>query len=398
MIAPGHSIVWDAPLRIFVHADCAKVCSLVTTTVLPERPRSMINGMPHGLKPRSLHSYKTEWGRYTRFMQRRGFDKVPGRDVPWSLPLLAEYMQWRARTCKPSTLKGIFSVLSHFGTMYGFLLPTSRDDDDSLSFRRIRNIKKQLSIDYVELTGEPDEPERCTPLGKHDVSMLLSSYGVVSRERFDALPRLHRHHLFAAVAQHAKAMRYGHFLYRSYTIPQFLRDGTCGAFSLFTDWHRYSGRERYCLRFEAFPRQDFLWYELRDPDGTIRDTIAAATLMAWHFERLQRDGETKVFAPVKGEITTREARQKWLRESLLAALPADEEQARALVADVTPHSFRPGLAGDARRAGMRLDEIAIECRWHGIRNARMYSTRTPLSAARLSAAFRMIQLFGIKAP
>ena len=398
MISPGHSILWDASLRIFVHTDCAKVCSLVTTADFPEPRRAAINGLPHGLKPRSLHSYKVEWGRYTRFMQRRGFDKIPGRDVPWSLALLAEYMQWRARTCKPSTLKGIFSVLSHFGTMFGFLLPTSRDDDDSLSFRRIRNIKKQLAIDYVERTGEPDEPSRCTPLGKYSVSLLLSAYRVVSRERFEALPRQHRHHLFASVVQHAKAMRYGHFIYRQYKLQQFLRDETDSSFTLFTDWHRYSGRERYCLKFSAFPKEDFLWYELRDPDGTIRDTIAAATLMAWHFDELQQAGETIVFAPVKGEITSREDRQKWLRESLLLALPHSELQARQLVADVTPHSFRPGLAGDARRAGKRLDEIAIECRWHGIRNARMYSTRTPLSAARLSAHFEVIRLFGIKAP
>ena len=309
MILPGHSITWDAAIRFFVHADCAKVCSLAMTSVLPERPRNTIGGLPHGLKPKSLHSYKTEWGRYTRFMQRRGFDKVPGQDVPWSIALLAEYMQWRARTCKPTTLTGIFSVLSHFGTMFGFLLPTSRDDDDSLSFRRIRNIKKQLAIDYVERTGEPDEPSRCTPLGKHDVSLLLSAFGVVSKERFAALPRRHRHHLFACVAQHAKAMRYGHFLYRSYTITQFAPDATDGSFTLFSYWHRYSGRQRYCLRFKSFPTEEYLWYELRDADGTIRDTIAAATLMAWHFDLLRRDGETKVFAPVKGEITPREHRQ-----------------------------------------------------------------------------------------
>ena len=325
-----------------------------------------------------------------RFVQRRGATQVPGKDVPWDLALLSDYMEWRAKTCKPSTLNSCFSVLAHFGALFGFLLPNSRDDDDSLSYRRLKNIKKQLSIDHVERSGGAELPSRCTPLGHQDVSLLLSAYAVTGRDSFLALPRRHRHHLFGAVMQHAQGMRYGHFLYRSYGTDDFQREIHDGAFTLPTDWHRYEGRSRFVLRFRSFPDRRCLWYELRNSDGVVVDTIAAGTLMSWHFDQLAESGESRVFAPTPGATVTREERTAWLRESLLAALPEDELAARRLVEDVTPHSFRPGLAGDLRRDGMRLEEIALELRWSGLRNARMYSSRQPLSSARNSANFRII--------
>ena len=71
---------------------------------------------------------------------------------------------------------------------------------------------------------------------------------------------------------------------------------------------------------------------------------------------------------------------------LLSAQCTDER-----VNKVTPHSFRPGLAGDMRRAGLRLEDIALECRWHGMRNARMYSERASLTASRSSSRVRLLQ-------
>ena len=108
------------------------------------------------------------------------------------------------------------------------------------------------------------------------------------------------------------------------------------------------------------------------------------------FDILREENETKVFCPVPGTVCTRAERAIWLKKSLLAALPLDEDAARQLAANVSPHSFRPGLAGDMRRAGKRLDVISVECRWHGLKNARMYSARPPLSTALKSASFRLI--------
>ena len=173
-------------------------------------------------------------------------------------------------------------------------------------------------------------------------------------------------------------------------MDQFVVDKSDGSYVLMTDWHRYSGRQRYCLRFKAFPSEQYLWYELRDASGAVCDRISAATLISWHFSILRANNESKVFDPTPGSLTSRKDREQWLRESLLQILPESEQAARQLAYKVTPHSFRPDLAGDMRRAGCRLDAIAIECRWHGLRNARMYSARPPLSTARRSADFRLI--------
>ena len=98
-----------------------------------------------------------------------------------------------------------------------------------------------------------------------------------------------------------------------------------------------------------------------------------------------------MFAPVPGRDISREDRQEWLRGALLAALPPSEVRAREMVSGVTPHSFRPGLAGDLLRDGWQLDAIAVKCRWQGTRNARMYAERMSLGAARRKTAFRRLR-------
>lgn len=45
-------------------------------------------------------------------------------------------------------------------------------------------------------------------------------------------------------------------------------------------------------------------------------------------------------------------RRRWLQRVLWAALPLDQQAARKMVTDVTPHAFRAGLAGDAHDEGV----------------------------------------------
>ena len=71
-------------------------------------------------------------------------------------------------------------------------------------------------------------------------------------------------------------------------------------------------------------------------------------------------------------------------------MPTNEIRAIAMLDNVTPHSFRPGLAGDLLADGNTLDAIAVECRWHGARIVRMYAERMALSAARRGNGFRRI--------
>ena len=61
-----------------------------------------------------------------------------------------------------------------------------------------------------------------------------------------------------------------------------------------------------------------------------------------------------------------------------------------MVSEVTPHSFRPGLAGDLLAEGMQLAAIAVECRWQDVRNVRMYAERTALGDVLKKSKFCVI--------
>ena len=70
--------------------------------------------------------------------------------------------------------------------------------------------------------------------------------------------------------------------------------------------------------------------------------------------------------------------------------PMRECQARALVAEVTPHSFRAGLAGDLLREGASFQTIGSVCRWNSMYDIRMYAERPCLSMSRSTEVFRLI--------
>ena len=410
VIAPRSLIVFDPSIDKFVHRLCGqRFCIVPAAHYARTRPskrrrpavsasasapaKRQRSATVHGLKPATLSTYTEEWDRYVNFAVRRGRDAVPGRDTQWDLILLYDFMLWRAETNKPTSLWRIFSILTHFGTVFGFLLANSRFDSDSLTYRRLKLIKKQLVIDHAAKHGTASlAPNRCTPLGKWAVELLFAAFGVISRLRFTALPRRDKHHLACCVLQHTQGMRFGHFIAKQYTVGDFCVDARDGSMTLVTDWHRYSGRAMYRLTFATFPVCSAQWYSLRDATGHVVDKVSAATVLTWHFDALRQHGETAVFAPVVGVPNSHADRLEWLQTSLLAALPASETAARKQVSDVTPHSFRPGLAGDLLHAGKRFDEIAAECRWHGTRNARMYAERAPLGAFVRSTKFKLIQL------
>lgn len=278
-IQRGHSIHYDVGFGKFVHSDCARVRpraspSHETAIVAPAT-------LPTGLKPATLVTYRGEWDRYERFVRSRGHDAVPGRDSQWDLVLLWAYMQFRALTCKPTTVISSLSALAHSGACFGKLLATSKYDCDSVMYRRLTMMKRQLAINYHDRCGGVlYGPNRCTPLGRRDVSLLFSAFGVVDEASFMSLPRIHRHNLAISAMQHSEAMRFGHFAARAYVVDQFKVDSFDGVYRLMTDWHRYSGRHRYCLRFQPFPAERSRWYELRNGEGVVVQHVSAATILS----------------------------------------------------------------------------------------------------------------------
>lgn len=190
--------------------------------------------------------------------------------------------------------------------------------------------------------------------------------------------------------QHTGGMRFGGFKARNWGLNAFVIDAV-GSIRLVTDYSRYPGVRQFAIEFAASPRFEEMWYKIYAPCGDMVDSYPAATVLHWHFRRLQRDGEQLVFAPVRGELCSRDDREAWIRQTLLAALPIEEREARAAVENVSPHSFRARLAGDLFRAGVSLQRIASICRWHVPRVVRMYAERPCLSASRLTEGFRLIQ-------
>ena len=249
---------------------------------------------------------------YLRFAARLGAGgSIPGKDEAWNPYVLWRYMLWRSETCKPSTVYGCLSALSHFGWFHRHVLPTKRWDGDPLLHRDIQRMKKEIAIRFVSrhgVDGTAPDVKRTTPLGTDSVALLLSAFEAYSRRNFLRLKRRHRHHLVGCVLQHTCGMRFGHFS-RRYRMSAFVL-GADGAYRLITDWHRYSGQRRYCLVFATAPRWDCLQYSLRRADGTVYATVTAAQLLSWHFSQLRQAGESVVFAPVKGTVPSRLQRQE----------------------------------------------------------------------------------------
>ena len=162
-----------------------------------------------------------------------------------------------------------------------------------------------------------------------------------------------------------------------------------GTFRLITDWHRYSGQRSYCLEFARSPRWPCLRYAVYDAAGVHKASLVTAQVMQWHVDQLESEGESTFFAPEFGRPLSRARRKTWLQESLLAALPPQEAEVRQLVAIVSPHAFRAGLAGDLLRAGVPPQSIAIWCRWWSMRAMRMYADRQELCFSRISVGCRL---------
>ena len=379
-----------------IHAECAEVQRALAAAI--DRGRRALEvreaqALPTGLKPRTQLSYADEWQQYEQFVRRVwSRELIPGMHEQWNAFVLWKYLVFRSQKCKPTSVFSCVSALAHFGTLHGFVLPTTKFDNDSLLYRQIKNMKREISLRYRAkhgIAGATYDVQQSTPLGNDSVSLICSAFSIDGECAFLVLCRRDRHHVAASVMQHTCGMRFGHFLSRAYRRSAFTRDAH-GSFRLITDWHRYSGRRSYCLEFERSPRWSCLRYNVYRADGTRYATVTAASILQWHFSQLQRAGESLVFAPELGEAPSRMKRKRWLQDTLLQALPLSDGDARRHVDAVSPHAFRAGLAGDLLRAGVPPQSIAIWCRWWSMRAMRMYADRQELCAHRTSTGCRLI--------
>lgn len=405
MINKGSLIAWDKRDDNYVHVSCATTlwsavgaaaAATATTAAREAAPAGLHAKTPSGLRKKSLATYTAEWSRYCDWVGAR-FSQVPGRDIPWDIDVLYNYMLMRSKTCVPSTLTSCFTHLAYFSVESGFILPNSKfDGGDPILRKGVVRLKRQLNLDYADNAakiGVDHAVHRCTATGQGAVELILSSLQVRSEAAFNGLSREDRHQVAITPMSHTAGMRFGHFLYRSYSVHSFVR-GRGGSFHLVTDWSRYSDGTKFCLRFDASPRYACHRYKVSSPSGASDVVVTAADLLRWHFNRLRRDGEVTVFAPVRGARPKYGDRATWLQSVLRAALPTVEAAAIALIDDVSPHSFRSGAASDLLREGVSLQMIGSVCRWHATKAIRLYAERATLSMSRTSNGFRVVPRSG----
>ena len=329
MIRPGEAIAFKPGSSRAVHADCNVAVRAAATR--SDAPREDVGCViPHGKKESSMQTYQRQWDTYVAFVQRRGYRLVPDRDTAWDLALLWAFMLFRLRSCKPATIISEMSALAHFGAHYGKLLATSKHDGDSVMYRRVCNMRAQLTIDYrlrKPLQTKPEAPDQTCPLGGRAVELILSALRVFSFRSFAAHSRYTRHHVVGCVLQHAAAMRFGHFPARMYTVAMFRWSARDKAFVLATDWHRYSGVHRYTIYFRLHSRFAATRYTIRTTGGAVLASVCPASVLFWHFSLLRRDRESVVFAPMApGVAPVRADRQRWLWAVLLAAIRPDARE------------------------------------------------------------------------
>ena len=396
MIAAGSPVRFVAEFDIVVHASCERVREAVAAREADDAEVALAapTVLPHGLTEGTIDTYSRVWSGYLRFARRIGYYRdIPGRHVPWVPEVLWSYMQFRAKKCKPGTVKSSLSALAHFSHRNKFMLPTRVLDGKPWFHRVIANCKRQVVLDFRAQHGDSAEfaVDQCCPLGNIIICLIVTALGVFSAKDYMRLSRYSKHHLLCCFLQHTCGMRFGHFAARMYTIYMFVWSAADKAFGLMTDWHRYSGRYRYFLRFPMFPRLQCLRYVVYPEPGK-PVVLTAAKVMRWHFQWMKAVGETVVFCPRgSGVSPSRDERQRWLRMILLAALPRSDTVARSLVEKVTPHSWRPGLAGDMLAEGSTDAERMRRCRWLSKRVADMYAERPSLGRQRQSSSVQRLR-------
>ena len=66
-----------------------------------------------GIEAKTAARYQKEWEQYVQFCVKKGVRRVPGRDIPWRITELKQYLWWRASSNNVRTVSQIKSMLKH---------------------------------------------------------------------------------------------------------------------------------------------------------------------------------------------------------------------------------------------------------------------------------------------
>ena len=256
------------------------------------------------------------------------------------------------------------------GGRNNYLLPVSKYDEDSITYRLIKRMRKQVWLDSALVYKPRRKPRIRYAITNTVTSQLLSSIGVSSRSAFLLRRRATRHNAVTAIMQQSRGLRFGHFIGRQYTASSFTirRDKS---FRLRTTWGRYPGMSVFTIDFLRNPEWEFQSYRVQRPDGTVV-YITAAQVMQWHYETLADDSTWYDPDPNLDRGQLRSKYERWLRACLRTMWPDRSPEMEEAIEGVTPHSFRPGFSLDMQEENADMSTIMADGRWKTKRAAETY--------------------------
>ena len=318
-----------------------------------------------GLEVKSRDAYVKEWHLYLQFCRRHGIKSIPGRDVAWSLRSVKPFLEWRARRVNVRTLHIVRSKLKHCGLCYGFLLPNGKGEGPAVLRLQLamitRNISKRQKKHCKE-KGVSADPKRALALGRVAIGLLFSAYDATSRIGFNALSGSTRNWLVMCVCMHTGCMRSKLLkkLCKSKSIRWAAADRT---YRLASDWRKMKRGGAFTIPFPLKPQFSSMKYHGYSKYGHETIEFTAALILQWHIARRQTSAGN-LFAPFgTNSKPSRRAFQVWLRESFRRLLIGDVKEIAALIAAISPHSFRAGMAGDLERERVPRLHIKKVGRW-----------------------------------
>ena len=134
-------------------------------------------------------------------------------------------------------------------------------------------------------------------------------------------------------------------------------------YRLASDWRKMKRGGAFTVPFPLNPQFSSMKYHGYSKYGHETNEFTAALILQWHIARRQTSSGN-LFAPFGANSKpSRRAFQVWLRESFRRLLTGNVKEISALIAAISPHSFRAGMAGDLERERVPRLHIKKVGRW-----------------------------------
>ena len=343
------------------------------------------------LEPETAETYKSEWELYTSFCQRIGEHQVPGRDKPWRIDVVSRYLWWQQNCNSWRTLAGVKSKLKHCGLCHGYLLPTAERDGSTkmrLQLAMVTQVIKKKQIKKKKAAGKSTAVKRSLALGRVAVGLSFSAHGAASARGFKKQSDEIQAMLTRCVSMSTGGMRFR--LLRELWKDSSLRwSSVDNTYRFGNDWRKMKRGGPYTISFPSKPKFSSMIYPRFSTDGRQIDTFTAADVLGWRAKQVGSMKARRLFSSKGAGEPVRSDFQKFIRQTFKSLLVGNRKEIAKLVQEMTPHSFRAGMASDMHRAGVPVKTIMKQGRWESERAMSQY-IRDGLGQQIRSAEYRRI--------